>query len=101
MLRQRPFGPPNERRILTFSLEENPGDPHSERSAKNCLAGKRWPSGWYLNMLVRELYAVALAVLKLAERDGMGAGLALRTLRDAHVAAVQSIDEVLAAAMTS
>jgi hypothetical protein len=26
-LLQRPFRPPNERRMLTFSLWENPGDP--------------------------------------------------------------------------
>ena len=46
-------------------------------------------------MLVRRSDAVALAVLKLAERDGMGAGLELRTVRDAHVAAARAIDEVI------
>ena len=69
----------------------------SERSAKNWLAGKRGPSGWRLIMLVRRSDAVVLAVLSLAERDGIGEGLALRALRDAHAAAVRSIDEVLGA----
>jgi hypothetical protein len=31
MLLPRPFGPPNERRMLTFRLEENPGDRHERR----------------------------------------------------------------------
>ena len=67
----------------------------SERSAKNWLAGTRGPSGWHLILLARQSDAVALAVLKLAGRDGFGAGLALHTLRDAHVAAARSIDEML------
>ena len=67
----------------------------SERSAKNWLAGKRGPSGWHLIMLVRQSDAVAFAVLNLAGRDGMGAGLALATLRDAHVAAARAIDEAM------
>ena len=73
----------------------------SERSAKNWLAGKRGPSGWHLIMLVRRSDAVALAVLKLAERDGMGAGLALGTVRDAHVAAARAIDEVMGSRSTA
>ena len=67
----------------------------SERSAKNWLGGKRGPSGWHLILLVRRSDAVALAVLKLANRDGFGAGLAFKTLREALVAAIRSIDEVL------
>lgn len=67
----------------------------SERSAKNWLAGKRGPSGWHLIMLIHRSDAVALAVLNLAGRGGMGAGLALATLRDAHVAAARAIDEAM------
>jgi hypothetical protein len=70
----------------------------SERSAKNWLAGKRGPSGWHLMLLARRSDAVALAVLKLAERDDVGAGLALQTIREAHAAALRSIDEVLGSA---
>ena len=37
----RPFGLPNERRMLTFSLEENPWDPHHFSMARTCGQGRR------------------------------------------------------------
>lgn len=67
----------------------------SERSAKSWLSGKTGPSGWHLIMLLRRSDAVALAVLNLAGRDDVAAGLTLATLREAHIAAVRAIDEAL------
>jgi hypothetical protein len=37
MLRQRPDRLPNEGRMLTSSLEENPGDPHEGRMLTSSL----------------------------------------------------------------
>ena len=67
----------------------------SERSAKNWLAGKRGPSGWHLILLARRSDAVALAVLRLAERDRFGSGLSLGSLHDALAAALHSIEKIL------
>ena len=67
----------------------------SERSAKNWLEGRRGRSGWHLILLIRKSDAVALAVMKLADREAVGGALALQTLRDAHAVAVQSIDRTL------
>ena len=68
----------------------------SERSAKNWLSGKTGPSGWHLIMLLRRSDAVAHAVLNLAGREEMGAGMTLVALREAHIAAARAIDEALA-----
>ena len=45
----------------------------SERSEKNWLEGKRGLSGWHLILLIRKSDAVALAVMKLAELEGLAA----------------------------
>ncbi len=103
-----PAGPEQDYAVaISAALRSELGDSHraaktvmrwtdaSERSAKNWLTGRRGPSGWHLILLIRRSDAVALTVLNLAGRDAAGAGLALQTLRDAHLEAARAIDETL------
>lgn len=92
---------------ISAALREELGDGHraaktvmrwtgaSERSAKGWLSGKNGPSGPHLILLARKSDAVTRAILCLADKKYLEAGLQVHTARKILAATVQLLDGLM------